>query len=417
MLNSHICALDIGSSKLSACVAEFKNKNISRIFFESVPSKGVKEGVPVDSIELVSCLTKLMKALREKSGLKIKYIYTNISGQDILTKHSRAIIPLAERGNKVITVSDMERVNEQARILGSNLQEEIVQALAYGYTIDSKSNIMNPLGLYSHRLEVDLYLVCTRLAAVQSLSRSIQQSGYEIKEMFFSGLATSRVCLENKGNEGLNIFCDIGSDITELLIFRDGYLRDIEILPVGGNNLTQILCDELKIPFDLAEDIKKSHAVIGDSAQIKEDKEILVKKTNLYKPIKQRMVSELITQGARNISAKIKGAIEKKLSCYEVNNFIISGRTILLEGFIETLETGILIPVKIAKLSHPMAASLVKENEELAGQKYLTYMTCLGILLEAVTKRPALTSSTAQPAKNLIFKAVNRFKEVYQEYF
>ncbi|MBU1727264.1 MAG: cell division protein FtsA, partial [Candidatus Omnitrophica bacterium] len=346
MLNSHICALDIGSSKLSACVAEFKNKNISRIFFESVPSKGVKEGVPVDSIELVSCLTKLMKALREKSGLKIKYIYTNISGQDILTKHSRAIIPLAERGNKVITVSDMERVNEQARILGSNLQEEIVQALAYGYTIDSKSNIMNPLGLYSHRLEVDLYLVCTRLAAVQSLSRSIQQSGYEIKEMFFSGLATSRVCLENKGNEGLNIFCDIGSDITELLIFRDGYLRDIEILPVGGNNLTQILCDELKIPFDLAEDIKKSHAVIGDSAQIKEDKEILVKKTNLYKPIKQRMVSELITQGARNISAKIKGAIEKKLSCYEVNNFIISGRTILLEGFIETLETGILIPVK-----------------------------------------------------------------------
>ncbi|MBU1726995.1 MAG: hypothetical protein KJ880_05145, partial [Candidatus Omnitrophica bacterium] len=75
------------------------------------------------------------------------------------------------------------------------------------------------------------------------------------------------------------------------------------------------------------------------------------------------------------------------------------------------------IPVKIAKLSHPMAASLVKENEELAGQKYLTYMTCLGILLEAVTKRPALTSSTAQPAKNLIFKAVNRFKEVYQEYF
>lgn len=312
MLDNYICVLDIGSSKIASCVAQIKRKRLNNIFFESAPSKGVKEGVIVDSINLVSSITKLMKNLKVKSGINIKFLYTNISGQDIVTRRSHAIIPLAERGNKVITVSDMQRVSEQARILGSSLEEEIIHQIPSSYTIDSKSNIANPIGLYSHRLEVDLYLVCGRLSSVQSLSRVMNQSGYDIKNLFFSGLATSKAVFDKDLAGGLNLFCDIGSDMTELLVFRDGLLRDIEILPIGGDDLTEQLQGELKIPFDLAEDIKRSHGIIGDPAYIREDKEILVKKSNLYKPIKQRVVSGIITSSAKAICSKIKDALEKK---------------------------------------------------------------------------------------------------------
>ena len=129
MLNNYICALDIGSSKIAAAVAEIKRKRISNIFFDSIPSKGVKCGIIVDSIDLVSSISKLMKNLKVKSGIKIKFLYANISGQDIVTKHSQAIVPLAERGNKVITRQDLQRVNEQARILGSGLEEEIIHLM------------------------------------------------------------------------------------------------------------------------------------------------------------------------------------------------------------------------------------------------------------------------------------------------
>lgn len=259
MLNNYICALDIGSSKIASCVAGIKKKRIDNVFFEWAPSKGVKGAVIVDSIGLVGSISRLMKNLRAKSGINIKFLHTNISGQDIATKHSRAIVPLAERGNKVITASDIQRANEQARILGSSLEEEIIHLVPSGYTIDSKGGIANPLGLYSHRLEVDLYLVLAKLSSVQSLTRVINQSGYEIKSLSFSGLATSKTVLNKELNEGLNLFCDIGSDTTELLIFRNGRLEGIEILPIGGDNLTARLSDELKIPFDLAEDIKRSH--------------------------------------------------------------------------------------------------------------------------------------------------------------
>jgi cell division protein FtsA len=152
MFPSHICALDIGSSKIAATVAVVKRNQITGLFFDHVVSKGVKNGVIVDSIEFIEAVTRLLNNLRARSQVKFKTIAVNISGQDIITRHSRAIVPLAERGNKVITSSDIQNVNAQARILGSSLDEEIIHGIPSGYSIDSKSHISKPLGLYSHKL-------------------------------------------------------------------------------------------------------------------------------------------------------------------------------------------------------------------------------------------------------------------------
>jgi cell division protein FtsA len=415
--NNYICSLDIGSSKVCAVAAEISKKQLKNIFFETMALKGVKKGVVVDSISLVGSITKLMKNLKSKSGINIKSLYVNISGQDIVTKHSRAIIPLAERGNKVITLSDVQLVTDQARVLGSSLEEEIIHQIPSSFTIDSKSNVANPLGLYSHRLEVDLYLISAKLSSVQSLARVIHQSGYDIKSLFFSGFATAKAVFNPELKDGINIFCDIGSDITELLTFREGLLKDINILETGGDTLTQELSDALKIPWDLAEEIKKSYGIIGDSSQIGEDKEILVKKSNLYKPIKQRAVAEIITASSKAMCLKIKEELEKKLSTYEVNNLVISGRTVLLEGFIETLESVLSIPVRLGKISNQQVFNLVKENSELSGQKYLTYLPALGMICEVLENKPVAMQPAHQNAKHIFQKITNKFKEVYQEYF
>ncbi|MFH0855712.1 MAG: cell division protein FtsA [Candidatus Omnitrophota bacterium] len=417
MLNNYICTLDIGSSKVSACVALSKKKRLSSIYFETLPVKGMREGAVVDSIGLIGSVSKVLKNLKARSGVNIKFISVNISGQDIITKRSRAIIPLAERGNKVITVSDMQKVNEQARVLGSSLEEEIIHMIPSSYAIDSKSNINNPLGLYSHRLEVELYLVCGKLSSVQSLARVINHAGYEIKDVSFSGLATSKAVFNQQSRDGLNLFCDIGSDTTEILIFKDGLLQDIQVLAFGGDDLTGELSDALKVNFDLAEDVKRSYGIIGGINEIGEDKEILVKRSEFYKPIKQKLVAEVVTSSAKRICAKIKEAVESKVSFYDIDNFVVTGRTILIEGFIETLENTLVIPVKLGRITNLEIISLIKENDELSGQKYLTYLTCIGMLCEALEAKPLGVLPSHQPAKNLFLKAINRVKEVYQEYF
>lgn len=425
--NNYICAVDIGSSKIAACVAQLKGKQIANIFFETMPVKGVKEGLIVDSIDAVNSLSKVLKNLKAKSRINFKFILVNISGVDVIIKHSRAILPLAERGNKVIMLSDIYKVNEQARILGSSLEEEIIHMTPLSYTIDSKSEIPNPFGLYSHKLEVDLLLVCVKLSAVQSLSRVVNQAGFEIKDLFLSGLVSSRAVLNNgilandsqeAGSlKGLNLFCDIGCDITELLLFENGLLKDIEVLPFGGDELTKDLSEELKIPFDLAEDIKKSNGIIGNIEHIGEDKEILIKKNSFYKPIKQKLVSEIITRSTKSLCAKLKSAVNKKISSHEVNSFTVTGRTILLEGFIEVLENTLNMPVRFGRITNPRISGVVREDDNLSGQKYLNYLTCLGMICEALGDKESGLSSLNQLPKSIFSRFTNRIKEVYQEYF
>jgi cell division protein FtsA len=415
--NGYLCAVDIGSSKISAALAQVKNNRISNIFFDSFVSRGVKEGVIVDATELVICLTKLLKGLKSSSGVKIKFIRANFSGKDISTKHSHAIIPLVERGNKVITSTDISAANEQARILGSSLEDEIIQVIPSSYAIDSKSNVINPVGLYSHKLEVDLYLICARLASLQSLSRVVSQAGYEIRGLSFSGLATAKAALGADEKRGLSVLCDLGSDVTELLIFKDGLLQSIQILPLGGNSMTQQISEGLKINFELAEDIKRSHGVIGDAVDIAEDKEILVKKDEFYKPIKQRDVAAMVTNSARLICSQIKQALEPKVALHEIDHFIIVGKTLLTDGFIEMMESVMGMPVALGRINHPAAAGLVKEHNDLSGQKYLTYLTCLGMICQDLEDKTVGNLALVKPARNMLIKAARRFKEVYQEYF
>ncbi len=417
MLSSYICALDIGSSKIAGVLAEIKKGRIVNIYIDSMPTKGIKRGIIVDSIALLNSINKVLKNLKDKSGINIKFIYANISGQDIITKHSHAIIPLAERGNKVITTSDIQKANEQARILGSDLEEEIIQEVPFSYAIDYQSDISNPLGLYSHRLGVDLYLICAKVSSLQSFSRVIRQAGYDLRNLFFSGLATSKIIFSKEYTNGIGIFCDIGSDITEVLIFKDGRLQDIEILLMGGDDLSMQLEESLKIPFELAEDVKRSYGIVGDYDLTEKDKEILIRKGDVYKPIKQKLVCEILTSKAKSMCQTIKDAIEKKIDLNEVSGFFVIGRTVLLDGFLEILENNLGISARLGRINEPDMLPLVNENNDLSGHKYLNYLTALGIISTVIYPKRSKYLTHAACPHNPIIKIIDRVKEVYQEYF
>ncbi|MFA6216323.1 MAG: cell division protein FtsA [Candidatus Omnitrophota bacterium] len=417
MLTNYVCAVDIGNSKISAAVVVVKKKRVVDVFCDTVASQAVKNGAIVDSVALVSGVSSLLKNLKVKSGIAIKYIYVNLSGKEVITRHSRAILPLIERGNKVITNSDIQKVKEQAVILGSNLDEEIIHEIPYSYNIDSKSNCLNPLGLYSHKLEIDLYLICARLSALQSFTHAVNQAGYEIKDLFFSGLATSAAVFSPEDNHGMTVFCDVGSDITELLFFQDDALKIIEILPVGGNDFTLELARELKISFDFAEEIKITHGVIDERPETSQDKEILIKKDTVYNPIKLKMVTDCLTAKAKSFCQSLLGTIEKHMPCTGVDRVVVCGRAFQQEGLLEMLEKVLGVPTRLGRIVNPDLAAAIHKQGNLSGQKYLSYLAALGIICFTQRESKPLALPAIQPSRNPFLKTINKIKDIYQEYF
>lgn len=416
-INNYICGLDISSSKISAAVAQVNKGSIAALFCESLPSRGIKNGAVVNSIELTGCIEEVLKKLKGRSGINIKYVYAGIPGLDIVAKHSRAVIPLAERGNKVITLADIRQANEQARILGSGLEEEILHAVTGGYAIDSNGAIANPLGLYSHKLEADLYLVCGKLSFIQSLNRAVNQAGYEVRDLFFSGLASSEALFNDTLKDGATVVCDIGSDITEILLFREGVLKDITLLSSGGDELTCGLSEKLKIPFELAEDIKHAHGSVGQDSAIEPDKEILIKQHNAYRPVSQSLVCQALSPAAESLCGQIREAVGRVVSPLEINNFVAVGRTVLLEGLLEMLENTMGASVKLGRIAHPGFAAFAHKDNQLTGHKYLTYLTALGVLAWALKGKETEPFRPSRRSANPLIRTIDKFKEIYQEYF
>lgn len=420
MRNSYICALDLGSSKIACALAKFNKKNhIEDLMLESVATRGIKMGKVVDIQETSNSVEHLLKIVKERSGINVRSVYINIYGKDITTKHSRTVIPLAERGNKVITYSDVRRVTEEARILGSSFEEEILQDIPFIYVIDDQEYINSPIGLYGHKLGVDLLLILVKTSCIHGIHRLFNQLGYEIKHLFLSGLATSRIVLsEDLLKNGLYVFCDIGSDLTEIIVFENAILKHIETLSFGGDDLTGEIIRAFKIPFELAEGIKKSCAHVTESGQPGEDKEVMIKSDGYYKSISQIKICQIVTSKADWICRSIKDKLDKiTTDSGGINSIFVSGRTILMDGFLEKMETIMGCPVKMAT----NCRSTLLPNKRLdiisSVPQFLNYVTSLGIVYEAMGLSLRKKVSLGAFTGNIFNRTFNRIKEIYQEYF
>jgi cell division protein FtsA len=308
---------------------------------------------------------------------------------------------------------------EEARILGSSLEEEIIQTIPFSYTVDDRENITNPLGLYGHKLGVDLFLISVKSSYLQSIERLFNRLGYEIKHLFLSGLSTSRVVLNKDSiKNGLYIFCDIGADLTEIVVLEDAVLKHIDTMSLGGDDLTEEIAQSFKIPFELAEEIKRSLAYIVDEERPQEDKEVMIKKDGYYKPISQAKIREAMVLKTELICRSIKERLDKIVAKDKaISGIFVGGRTVLIGGFLEIMETILGVPVKMITGSQLPSVFEKRIDTVSSIPQFLNYATSLGILYEAMELSKEKEVFSPSYPKNFIAKTISRFKEIYQEYF
>lgn len=406
MRDRFIAGLDIGTYKIAASLAKVDKKgNIDLLAIEEAHSKGISRGQVTDLALLSQTIQQTMGNLCKKTLVKPDDVYAGIKGMHLTAKHSRAVIALLDKGNKVITSLDIKKVNNQARILGLSLEEDSIHEFAQCYFIDG-NKVDNPLGLYGHKLEVDLFLITGKVSHIENLIRSINNAGYKIKNFIFSGLAASFVTLEEKEKEKGSCLINVGAGSTEILTFQGGILRNLEIIPLGGYNVTESISAALKIPFNLAEELKISYGA-ATPQEFEKDEEILVKKSSSYNSVSRRSICEAMAVPVERLIEAIKEKIDSSEYRRVINSgVVITGGTSLLYGFLEQLESQLGLPVKLAKI----------RERSLPSTKATVYATTIG-LLHCGIQSFLQNGSLINKGKKGVNGFTNRIKEMYHEYF
>ncbi len=263
-----VAALDIGTTKTCALIAEVTNRGSIRILGAGVtPSRGMRKGVVTDVKEASQAILMAVDQAERISGFKVEAAYVGIAGAHIQSTNSRGVAAI--HSGRGVTTDDMARAIEAAEAIAVPNNREIIHAIPRGYTLDGQDGIQDPLGMVGFRLEVEAHIVTGATASIQNLVKAVEAAGIRVIDLVLEPLAAGEAVLTSAEREMGVMLADIGGGTTDIAIFIDGSVWHSVILPTGGVHLTNDLAVGLRIPSSAAEDlkIKYGHA---DPAQFQE---------------------------------------------------------------------------------------------------------------------------------------------------
>ena len=401
----YFCGLDLGTHTMKAsivCAKDEENLDLLGVF--ETRATGFKETSINDITELAECIQRTVQGVMQKTGIKIHAVQMGLSGSFLATRRSSAIIPLIDSGTKVISKFDLRKVDHQAKLLGVNLEEEIIHDFPQWYKIDDINTSINPTGLIGRKIESSLLLLTANSLRVRNLTKAVHQAGFEVNSVAFCGYAASDVAID-KADKALGCaLVDIGANITSVIFFKNNIVGDVQFISWGGNNVTQSIAERLSLTVDLAEEIKKTHAVASQTNPKEVSGEILVKREKGYIPIRRESVCEAVNWEIENFLTHLETVIKGSHLYHHLNKGIVMvGGGSLLTGAIERIEERINTPVRMGAATPGLNNSSV-------------YAASIGLGRMHYLKKKQESIGIKTPL-NFKDKVVSSVKELCQEYF
>ena len=339
-----IVGLDVGTTKICAVVGEVGNGGLKFRGVSTSASIGLRKGVIVDAEATVDSIKKAVHTAEISTGVEIKAVYVGISGAHIKGFHSYGAAGV--RG-KEVSAADIERVIDSAKAVYVPLDREVLHVIPAGYTLDGQNSIRNPIGMIGGRLEANVYILTGAATSLQNLLSCCEKCGIEVIDMVFEPLASAEAILTNDEKELGVAIVDVGGGTTDIILYKDGWLRHSSVLAVGGNHFTNDIAIGLKVSVTEAERVKKGFgAAIMDTTGDVDEIEIV--REGHERKILRRQIAEILQPRTEELMSLIKREL---LACrgYDIASagVVLTGGGSLLKGFDTMAEDVLKLPVRI----------------------------------------------------------------------
>src|SRR6201988_2898515 len=258
----YFIGLDIGTITVRCVVGTFDpgGSNMPSIVGHGqAPNQGMRRGAVVHVDDVADAIVHAVTEAERISGTTIKHATVNVNGSHVSGLNSEGVIAISA-ANREITPEDRLRVEEAATIVSLPPNREIVQFFAKNYSLDGQRNIKDPVGMHGVRLEVDAHIVTAASPNLRNLDMALEKAEVMATHHTVSGLAAAEAVLTRQQREAGTALIDIGAGTTNLIVFEDGEVQYIAVLPIGGQHITNDLAIGLKTDLDVAEAVKLEHA-------------------------------------------------------------------------------------------------------------------------------------------------------------
>ena len=376
-----IGALDIGSHKVCCFIARPEpGGNLRVVGIGHQLSAGIKAGNVTDMEETETSIRAAVDAAERMAGEPIDELYVSLSAGNPVSHGLSAEVAIDGHD---VGVADIQNVLAEGRAHFDPADHEVIHTLPVAYTVDGAAGVKDPRGLYGDRLGVDLHIVTVSPGPKRNLEACIARCHLKVAGFVVAPYASGLACLV-EDEKALGVVCvDMGGGTTSFSVWMEGAMVYADIIPVGGNHVTNDIARGLLTPTVFAERLKTLNGGVMSSPN--DDRDLL------DIPQIGESDTENVTRVPRSllnniIKPRLEETFELVRERLVASGFdTASGRRMVLTGGAAQLtgvrELAARIMEKQTRIGHPLKVNGLADA--VAGP---AFSTCAGILTYAAQK-------------------------------
>lgn len=347
-ISRYAVGLDIGTTNVRVVVGHKEPGSDSKptiVGVASEPNTGMRKGTVVNLVSAAQAVDKALEAAERMSGHQIDSATISVNGSHVVGMSSRGVIAVGHE----ITVEDLDRVEEAATVLQLPANREILEVTPRSYQLDGQENIKDPVGMTGVRLEVDAHVITALGPHLKNLAKVCEMTDTRVNGRVLSGLAAARAVVTDQQMENGVVLVDIGGTTTNVIVFEEGDLQHVAVLPVGSVNITNDLAIGLKTDLDIAEKVKVEHAVAVPSAHKNNSKKAVVKLDKTEHEFDIEEIDEIVDARLEEIFEHVQGELKGIGKAAKLpGGVVLTGGGALLPGIAEYAKKALQLSARVA---------------------------------------------------------------------
>ena len=391
--DKYLVGLDVGSSKTCALIAEIDEEQVRFLALGAAESKGLRKGLIVNLDSTVSSIRRAVEEAEGVAGVPVESALVGVAGAHVRGVNSRGGVTLGHRARD-IERDDVRRAIDAARNITLPEDREVLHVLPHEFIVDAQVGIRDAIGMVGQRLEANVHLVTSSVAATQNLVTAANRAGILISDTVLEPLASAESCLTQDERELGCCLLDIGGGTTEVIVYGGGVVRHTSAVPVGGDHFTNDLAVGLRTPIPEADKIKRRYGCVSASF-LQKDSAIEIASVGDRPPrtIFARILTDIIEPRALELLSLIRDDLQRAGLFGQITaGLVLAGGGARLRGLDEMVEHDFHLPVRIAE---PKGLA---DLPELVAQP--EYATVVGLVMYGAKAR----RTAPQRAGNLVSK-------------
>ena len=221
--------------------------------------ESVRYGILHNPEESSMRINRVLDKLQRKPAvapLEITSLFVGLAGRSLRSISTDVDIALPEDTEITSDIVDNLRNKALSTAIDSSL--EVIDAIPRSYMV-GKRETRSPKGEIGSRISATYDLIVCRKELQRNLNRTlVDKVGVDIAGLVVTPLSTAQVLLTSEEKRLGCMLVDMGAETTTVSIYKDGSLRYLATLPLGGRNITRDITT-LNLLEERAEDIKTNN--------------------------------------------------------------------------------------------------------------------------------------------------------------